>query len=309
MIEQRRNLAPTIAYLAVCFFWGSTYLAMKIGATSSFPPELFAGVRFFIAGILLLLFTLLTRQAFPKSPKDAAQAALPGILMLMCCNGIVMYCAQWVDSGITSLLLCTVPLFVALIESVILRSESLSLSHWLCLLLGFLGMGLTIVSGQSLGSIDLRGGVLLLFGSVMWASGSVYAKRVTPSGSTASHISLQMLSAGIGLIIISFFMGEFSHVAVTKGAVWAMLYLILFGSLIGYSCNMYVIRVWPASIAVTSSYINPIVAVLLGILFLREAVNLHILLSMCVTLGSVVMLHILRYQKLRRKVLEEELNS
>lgn len=309
MNRQTRDLGPTIAYLAVCLFWGSTYLAMKIGATSSFPPELFAGVRFFIAGLLMLLFAKCTKKAFPSTFRDGVRAAVPGLLMLMCCNGLVMFAAQWVDSGVTSLLLCTVPLFVALIECVLLGSIRLKPSDWACLLVGFLGIVLTIASGRGLGSIDLRGGLFIVCGSMLWAAGSVYVKREKPSGSTVSHVSLQMLAAGAGLMIVSFFMGEFSHVVVTRGAIYSMIYLIIFGSIIGYSCNMYVLQVWPAAIAVTSSYINPIVAVILGILFLKEPVNLPILLAMGLTLGSVVVLHTLRYREARRNALHQGLEK
>lgn len=289
--DKKENIKVAIAYICVCIVWGSTFLAMRIGA-KAFPPELFAGIRFLLAGLIVLVFAMIKKYEFPKSFNDCVRASIPGILMLMISNGLVMWAAQWVESGITSILVSTAPLFVTLLEHILFRQDRKSITEWICIILGFFGTVMVIVSGSGIGSIDIFGGVLILSASVFWALGSIYSKKVKYSGHIASHIGLQMLVSGIGLTVFGFVIGEGSKVQINNNAVLAMAYLVIFGSAIAYSANIYVLSKWPASIASTSSYINPIVAVILGALILNEMINLKMIIFMIITIGSVVALHL-----------------
>lgn len=290
------------AYLAVCIIWGSTYLAMRI-AVSEFPPLLFAGIRFLSAGILVLAFALVKKHPFPESWKDVLKSSVPGLFMLMGANGLVMWAEQWVHSGITSLLLSTTPLFVALLETVLFRENKIKVSGWVCLLIGFTGTAMLILSGAGIGSVDIAGGMIVLLAAVFWSLGSIYSKKVKYTGHIVTHIGIQMLAAGTGLTTIGVLTGEASRISISTNTVLAMIYLVLFGSIIGYSSNMFVLSKWPASIAITSAYVNPIVAVILGVVILQEAINARMAVFMMITLGSVVLLHLNRYgafDKLKR---------
>lgn len=294
------NRGVTAAYLAVCIIWGSTYLAMRI-AVSSFPPELFAGMRFFIAGAMVLAYAVIRKKAFPNTIKDVFKAAVPGILMLMGSNGLIMWAEQWVHSGITSLLLAATPLFVAVIEVLIFRDGKMGRLGWGCLLTGFLGTGMLIVTGAGVGSIDLVGGMIVLAASILWSIGSIYSKKVSYSGDIASHIGIQMLAAGVGLALVGTLSGELSRVHFSMEGILALAYLVIFGSIIGYSSNMYVLSKWPASKAITSAYVNPIVAVILGVVLLNEDINFLMVMFMVLTLGSVVLLHLIKYGVIQNK--------
>ena len=130
------NRKALLAYLAVCFFWGSTYLAIRIGVRD-FPPFMFAGIRFIIAGTLTILYSKLKGNIFPDNSKNIARISVVGLLMLLGGNGLVVFAEQWVHSGIASLLVATVPLFMAIIEIVILRDKSMDYKGFLGLILGF----------------------------------------------------------------------------------------------------------------------------------------------------------------------------
>lgn len=288
---KKENIKVAIAYICVCIVWGSTFLAMRIGA-KAFPTELFAGIRFLLAGLIVLVFAMIKKYEFPNSFNDCVRASIPGVLMLMISNGLVMWAAQWVESGITSILVSTAPLFITVLEHILFREERKSIAEWILIILGFFGTVMVIVSGSGVGSIDIFGGVLILSASVFWALGSIYSKKVKYSGHIASHIGIQMLVSGIGLTVFGFIIGEGSRIQINNNAIWAMAYLVIFGSAIAYSANIYVLSKWPASIASTSSYINPIVAVILGALILNEMINLKMIIFMMITIGSVVALHL-----------------
>lgn len=288
------------AYITVCVLWGSTYLAMRV-AVEGFPPELFAGMRFLLAGIIVMFYALATKKEFPHSGKDVVKSAVPGVLMLMGSNGLVMWAEQWVHSGITSLLLSVTPLFVALIEVIVLRDTRIGRMGWACLIMGFVGTAMLVVSGAGVGSVDIKGGLLVLTAALLWSLGSIYSSRVKFSGNIATHIAIQMLAAGTGLTMLGLILGEAERVSLSTNMVMALIYLVIFGSIAGYSCNMYVLSKWPASKAITSAYVNPVVAVILGVAILNERINPAMVLCMIITLGSVVLLHFIKYGMIKGK--------
>jgi drug/metabolite transporter (DMT)-like permease len=143
-----KNITIALSYLAVCITWGTTYLAIRIAVAGDvFPPFLFAGIRFFIAGGMLAAFAKLTGKEFPITPADIGKSALAGIILLLGCNGLVMNAERWVHSGITCLLLSATPLFTSLIESFFLKEDRLKLSGYIFLFTGFLGVAFLILAG------------------------------------------------------------------------------------------------------------------------------------------------------------------
>lgn len=289
-MADREEAKVITAYIAVCILWGSTYLAIRIGV-SSFPPELFAGIRFLIAGLLMLGYAFSRRQKFPETFTDVRRQAVVGLFLLLGGNGIVVFAEQWVYSGIASLILAIVPLFNAVQEQFLPDVPKLSLRGWLGLLMGFSGVAyLVIDSGTK--SMNVLGVLLLVLAAFSWSVGSVYSQRFKPSGSTVINIGIQMLSGGIGLIIVGLFRGEASFLHLSIKALGAMAYLIFFGSILGYSSYIYVLQRWPASKAGTYAYVNPIVGVFLGALILGEPISFNVIVSSIIILGGVLLVQL-----------------
>jgi len=275
-----------LAFIAVCIVWGSTYLAIRIGV-SEVQPFIFAGIRFTLAGSLMLLYAKIKNLEFPKSKRDVLNITIVGLFLLLGGHGLVVWTEQWVASSIASILVATVPLFIAIIELFVPNGSRLTLKGWIGLILGFIGVVfLTFTDSSS--AIDVKGAILLLLASLLWAVGSVYQNTFKATGSTVSHIGIEMVVGGISLLIVGLLYGNINLDITLKG-ISALLYLIVFGSFIGYSSYIYILQKWPPSKAGTYAYINPIVAVILGALILNEAINLRIIISTFIILIGVVL--------------------
>lgn len=275
-----------LAYLAVCFFWGSTYLAMKIGV-KDFPPFLFAGTRFIIAGGLTILYSKLKGYSFPDNKKDIGKISIVGIIMLLGGNGLVVYIGQWVHSSISALLLATVPFFIAIIEIFILKHKRMDYKGFIGLALGFGGVAYLTLTDNSTNIIDLKWTLMLLLASLFWSIGSIYSKTFEVNASILSNIGIQMFAGGISLSTVGVLLGELSRINATTNSILALLYLIVFGSMIGYGSYIYILEKWPASRVGTYAYVNPIVAVALGAIILDEPFNLSVIISMVIIILGV----------------------
>lgn len=285
MNDKRKVIA---AYLAVCFFWGSTYLAIRIGVKDS-PPLIFAGIRFLIAGTLMLGYCKLKGHALPRERNDIKNMSIVGLLMLLGGNGLVVYSEQWVSSGIASLIIATVPLFMAVIEYFFLRNIRIDLKCAVGLLLGFGGVSYLVLGDSSGEAINISGLLLLLMAALFWAAGSVYSKTIKFRGHIFANIGTQMLAGGIGLTAAALLRGEFRQLHFTTNSVLAILYLIVFGSIIGYSCYIYLLQKWTAAKAGTYAYVNPIVAIGLGVLLLKEPFSISVLVSVVIVITGVIL--------------------
>lgn len=276
------------AYIAVCIFWGSTYLAIRIGV-QELPPFLFAGIRFLVAGGILLGYAALKGLPYPTRIQDIRSFFLIGLLLLFGGNGMVVVAEQWVHSGIASLLVATVPLFMALIEYFFIRKERLSWKGWVGLLVGFAGVGILVLAEDLSGAVNPLGALLLILGCLSWASGSVYSKTLKPTGSVVTHIGIQMLAGGASMTVFGLLLGEASRFQLSATGIGAMIYLIIFGSLIGYSAYIYMLQKWPAARVGTYAYVNPVIAVLLGNVVLGEKLTPSVLVATAVILLGVLL--------------------
>lgn len=273
-----------LAYLAVCLFWGSTYLAIKIGI-AYLPPFMMAGSRFIIAGMIMFIFAVYKKYTFPKL-KEILPFSLVGLLMLTGGNGLVTIAEKTVASGIASLFVAMVPIFIAILEIVILRTYRLSIVGFLGLFLGFLGVYLLVNPFDGSVLISLNGTLILLLAGALWSIGSVYSKKLSKQVHIVASISIQMISGGVFLMILSYIYHEQITTFDIRG-LGAVAYLIIFGSIIGYSSYIYVLSKWPASKAGTYAYINPVVAFILGYLILNEPINSVMVFSSIMILSSV----------------------
>lgn len=287
-----------LAYVLVSFFWGSTYLAIKIGV-EGMPPMFFAGVRFLIAGSIMIVFSAIRGYAFPASMREFSRLSLIGLFMLLGGNGLVVFAEQWVDSGVASLMMATIPIFAGVLEHFFIRTTRLTLKALLGLLLGFFGVYFLLIPAEHGISIDIPGILILLSASFLWSTGTVLSKTFKGKSSIVSNIGIQMFAGGVGLMFVSAITGEFSRVSFSMNSVLAIAYLVVFGSLVAYSSYIYLLQKWPATKAGTYAYINPLVAVSLGAIFLGEKINFLMILSM-----AAILLGVLIVQKSKIKVSE-----
>jgi len=254
------------------------------------PPALLAGVRFTIAGVILLAFARMTGRPLPRRPADWITNAIVGILLLAVANGLVVWSEQYVASGVAAIFVVTMTLWLAFFDAVIPGSTSRpTATQVVGLLLGFAGTVL-LVGGDvaSLRHADWRGPIGLTIAPMAWALGSVYAKRHPMSSGPHVSSGLQMLAGGIVLLVVATAAGEWPAFHLTAAGAGAIAYLVVMGSLVGYSSYMYVLKHLSPTITGTYTYINTVVAVLLGWAILGETVTGRTLLAMVLVVGSVM---------------------
>jgi drug/metabolite transporter (DMT)-like permease len=276
------------AWVLVCLFWGSTYFAIKIGV-GVLPPFLFAGLRFVAAGALLLVGALAFGDRLPRRAADWRTAAIAGVLLLAGGNAFVVWAEQYTASGVASVFVVTVALWMAFFDSVIPGgSGALGWRVIVGLGVGFLGSALLVgASPREILQADLRGPIALTSASAFWSLGSIYAKRHPTESSPYVTAAIQMLAGGTVVSLAGTALGEWSSWHLDGRGALAMGYLVVFGSIVGYSAYSYALRYAPATIVGTYAYVNPVIAVLLGWLFLDEAITGRMMVAIGLTLAAV----------------------
>lgn len=283
----------TLAYGAlfiVCLVWGTTYFAIRIGV-ETFPPFLFAAIRQVIAGGVLLFGLQLTGN-LKLSKSDFLYQSVPGVLMVALGNGVIGWCERYISSGLAALILSLIPVFVVVI-SYLFRFEKRKPSFLIVFGL-FLGcLGIVLIFRDNLKDIanpQYFMGMLIAFGACLaWASGSIFAKyKTSGSKNVLQNAALQLFTGGIALFVFSIFLDDYTELkTVTAPSIWALIYLIVFGSVLAYSCFVYALKHLPIGISSLYAYINPFIAVLLGFFFLNEKITTVTLLALVATLGGV----------------------
>jgi drug/metabolite transporter (DMT)-like permease len=277
------------AYLVVCVVWGSTYLAIRVGV-AVLPPFLFAGLRFLIAGVLVLGAALALGDRLPRRAVDWRTQAIVGVLLLAGGNAFVVWAEQYTASGVASIFVVTVALWMAFFDAVIPGGAGdLTWRVVAGLLIGFLGTALLV--GASPGEIlraDLRGPIALTGASASWSLGSVYGKRHRTETSPYVGAALQMIAGGVAVALIGTALGEWGRWHLTARGAGALAYLVVFGSILGYSAYTYALRHASPTIVGTYAYVNPVIAVLLGWLILREPVTGRTFVAMSLIVGAVI---------------------
>lgn len=283
------------ALIAVYIVWGSTYLAIRF-AVESMPPFLMAATRFLIAGGVLFTWRRLAGDALPTR-RQWKSAAIVGLFMLLGGNGAVVWAEQRVVSGIAALLVGASPLWMALLDAVQPGGKRPNWQTWLGVLWGFAGIALLIGPSEFSGNgmqVYLPGIGALLLASFLWSAGSLYSRTACLPDSPLLGTSMEMLVGGTGLLIFGTLTGDWNHVhlaGIQMSSVLGLLYLILFGSLVGFAAYTWLLRVAPTPLVFTYAYVNPLVAIFLGNLLAGEPLNLRILLAAGVIVSSVVLIN------------------
>jgi drug/metabolite transporter (DMT)-like permease len=289
-----------IAYLVVCVFWGSTYLAIKVGVTE-LPPFLFAGLRFLVAGLILLALARALGDPLPRR-SDWRTLTIVGVLLLAGGNAFVVWAEQYVGSGIASIFVVTVAMWTALFDAIIPGgSGELNWKIIAGLLFGFLGTILLVgTTPAEILAADKRGPLALTFASASWSLGTVYAKRHPTKASPYMGAAFQMIVGGGSVALVGTLLGEWASWHLSSRGIGAIAYLVVFGSILGYSAYSYALRHASATIVGTYAYVNPVIAVLLGWLLLHEPVGARTFVAMGMILAAVVWIQF--SHKLRRTV-------
>ena len=286
------------AFASVYVWWGSTYLAIRY-AVETLPPFMTAGVRFLTAGSILWFFARLTGADKPTR-LQWREASIVGTFLLLGGNGSVMWAEQYMPSGLAALMIATTPLFMTALDWLIWKGPRPGLRVCLGLLLGFSGIFLLIRpweehthgAGEAK-PIDLAAAAALVFATLSWSCGSLYGKRADAPKNPLLTSGMQMLVGGAVMLTVGLALGEWKRIdpsLVSARSLWSVLHLIVFGSLVGFSCFSWLIRVaQPAKVA-TYAYVNPVVAVFLGWAIAGETLTGWAILAAAVILSGVVLI-------------------
>ena len=262
-----------VAFATVYFFWGSTYTAIRIGA-AEMPALLFSGMRFVIAGAILLAWCRWRGLRLAWPPKTMWMLGLIGLLLLGAGNVSLVYAERTIPSGLASLVLAVTPLYVALIEMSLPGGEPLSKRGWLGLMLGFVGLAALLWPSMQSGLHGDRALLwaiaALLASALSWAVGSILSRRARLPVNSFVAAAWQMLAVGIFCTALGTALGQWPQFHVNLRSAGSLAYLITAGSLLGYTGFIYLIERVPVAKVTSYAYVNPLIAVLLGILLLHE---------------------------------------
>ena len=281
-----------LAFAAVYVFWGSTYLAMRF-AIETLPPFLMAGIRFLLAGAVLTLWAW-RRGAARPALIHWRTAFIVGGLMLAGGNGGVVWAEQFVPSGLAALMVATIPLLVVVIAS-IARWQYPSLTVAAGIGIGLAGIVILVGPDNVAGGmrIPVIGAAVLMVASFSWSLGTYYSRSAPQHASQFMATGLNMLAGGLVLIVAAGLNGEYTRLnlaGVSLKSVLALAYLVIFGSLVGFSAYMWLVKVTTPAQASSNFYVNPVVAVILGWLLAGEALTPRTILAAAVIVSAVFLI-------------------
>ena len=280
-----------LAFAIIYIVWGSTYLAIRIGV-HELPPFLMAAMRFFVAGIVMYAWLRLSGTPAPTR-KQWIGASLLGGLIFVLDYGCLFWAEQRIPSGIAAVVLATIPVFIALLEIILLRTQRLSVALGVSLLVGIAGVAVLMNNSFAIGEtpIDHSAAAALLFAAFTWSIATVITRKTPLPESKAMSSATQMLAGGTLLILVAAVTGEFSRFhprAVSWNAWLALIYLIVAGSIVGFTAYVWLLHYESPTKVGTYAYVNPVVAVALGYFFGGEPVGMRTIAGTLLVLVSVI---------------------
>lgn len=296
-----QRLLLLFAFFNIYIIWGSTYLAVALGL-NGFPPFILVGLRYFIAGLILVIYCRLKSENFPPK-KLLIKQALSGILMLVGGTGMIAWAEQYITSGQAAILVATEPLWFLVMDRK--RWPEYFSSKFIIsgLIVGFAGIFLFLKSDHlqiNHSPIGLIATFIVLLSTIWWVLGSLLINNNRGKSSVMMNSSMQLLSAAVICALIAVFTGEFSSFSITNvpAKAWmALLFLIVFGSLVAYLSFVWLMTKRPLAIISTHTYVNPVVAVFLGWLFVNEQLVKGQLIGLLVILVGIVLVNVPEYRK------------
>ena len=292
-VEVAPNRRLVIAsFLAVYLIWGSTYLGIRF-AIETIPPFTLAAARFGLAGLIMLVAAIVLRAPKPTLPQIRTAAIVGCLLMLA--NSLVGVAEKRIPSGVAALIVGLTPVFMVLLEWARPGGRRPTLIVAIGLAIGLIGV-VTLVGPGSFGDgqqIDLIGAGIVAFGSLCWSSGAIYSRHAPKPASGVMNSAVQMLVGGAFVGILGAWRGElvgFSISQISARSAYAWTYLLIFGSLMGFTAFVYLLRVSTPARVATYAYVNPIVAVILGWLIGGESISVRMIVAAAIIVGGVAII-------------------
>jgi drug/metabolite transporter (DMT)-like permease len=285
---RQRSLAY-FSWITVCVVWGTTYLGIRI-SLETMPPMLMGGLRWLIAGSLLALYVRARGDRLPP-PSRWGGVALLGFLMLGLGNGGVVVAEQWVPSGLAAVIVASNPFWMAAVEAALPDGERLRANIVVGLLIGFSGIVVLVWPDLTFNAAGgrgfLAGVVALQIASVGWSIGSAYSKRHARKDNVLGTTAFQMLAGGVILTAAGTVLGEWPHLYFTSRTAIALVYLSTVGAIGGFVAYTYALRHLPVSFVSLYAYINPVIAVTLGVLFVHESFDARMAVAAALVFAGV----------------------
>lgn len=289
MSDDRHHKSAYLAWLAVCFFWSTTFLAIRI-SLESLPPLTMGGVRHLLAGIILASFVKARGVPLPGRRSWPGNALL-GILLLGVGNGGLIWAEQWLPSGIAAVMGAAIPFWMVGVEALLPSGERLRGRHVAGLVLGFAGILMLAWSDLRPSGVAgrqfVQGVVAMQVSCCGWALGSAYSKRHARHENAIAAAATQMLFGGIALLIAGTFLNEWPGMHFTARTFGAFVYLIVFGSLVGYVSYVYALKYLPVSTVSLYAFVTPVLAVILGAILLSEPFTARMVVAIAVIFAGM----------------------
>ena len=278
------------AWIAVCLIWGTTYLAIKV-ALETIPPFLMGGLRYVTAGVLLAGILRARGHSMPAMSAWPS-LAIVGFFMLAFGNGGVVLAEQWVPSGLTAVLIGTSPFWMTGVDALLTRDRVIHARQWIGLIIGFAGIVMLVWPEITAGGVSGRnfawGVVAVQAACAGWAVGSAYTKRHVLPSDILGSAAMQMIFGGASMLIVGTLLGEWQALTFTPKTAAMFVYLTLAGSLVAYACFSYALKHLDVAIVSLYTYVNPVIAVILGTLLLGEPFHMRMVLAAVVILIGMV---------------------
>ena len=274
--QSNHRLQVILAFALVYVFWGSTYLAIGIADEEHLPPAVMCTMRFAIAGPLMLAACAALGRRIRISLNDGVRLATIGCLLLVGGNCGLAWAEQWVPTGFAALIIAVTPIWFLLLETVVFDGDRLSMRGLVGVALGIAGVALLFWSRfehRASGIMPLIAACTLLLSSLSWSIGSVVSHKWQMKVDPFTATGWQMLFAAVGNAMVALVSGEYRHIVVTQRAMTAVLYLVVFGSWVGYTAYIWLLKHVPTPKVATYAYVNPVVAVFLGWLLHSERLD------------------------------------
>lgn len=287
-MAKRNTLLIVLAFFAIYVIWGATYLLNKIAVTE-LPAFMLAGTRFVVAGLMIFGIAKLSGRSLKISKTQFINTVIAGFLFLTFGNGVVVWALKYVDSGFAALEVSAQPLVVLLLMR-ILQGKRIQPMSFVGVVLGFIGIFLLVSQKQIINQEGALFGMVLIFACMLsWAYGSLFVGKADLPANYFVNTGYQMFTGGILLFLISLLLGEqwISPLVWSTPVQWSMFLLIIFGSIVAFTSFNYLLRVVSPEKVATSSYVNPIIAMLLGWYFLNEEITTQSAIAALVLLTGV----------------------
>jgi drug/metabolite transporter (DMT)-like permease len=281
------DIRALLSFGAIYLVWGSTYMAIKY-AVAEIPPLATAGVRHLVAG--LLLYVVARRRSPAPTRREWSNSFLIGFLFFLVGHGTLHWAQRTVPSGVAALLIATEPIWIVVWMVLLLRETRLGVRGCADVLLGVAGVAL-VLPWESTYPASLVSGAAVLLGAAAWAAGVVLAQRLTLPSDSTMRTGSTLLAGSVLLLATAGATGELREISVPSArALAALAYLIVFGSIAAYSAYFWLLKRYPPVLVATHTYVNPLVAVLLGWLAGGEVIGLRLVLGLAVIVGAIALI-------------------